>query len=80
MCEVRRKFWGWGGGTKTTKGGLKTLGWITLTPYLIIAKLSQAQTEASVLAEISFHFVFSRPPHPTPTTPGKVRKNQSCSK
>ena len=35
------------------------------------AKLSQAQTEASVLAEISFNFVFTHPPHPHP---GKVKK------
>ena len=41
---------------------------------LYIAKLSQAQTEASVLAEISFNFVFTHPP------PGKVKKNQSCLK
>ena len=40
----------------------------------IIAKLSQAQTEASALAEISFNFVFTHQP------PGKFKKNQSCSK
>ena len=35
------------------------------------AKLSQAQTEASVLAEISFNLVFTPPP---PPPPGKVKK------
>ena len=38
----------------------------------------QSQTEASVLAEISFNSIFTHTPLPNPTRESK--KNQSCSK